>query len=200
MNKYLFNPFRYIAGWEAFGAGIFVLFATSAIGCYSHVHLPDLISVKTTPGLPFYVLLIQNLSNWLVPSLLFYLSALFFSKSEVRAIDVFGTQALARFPYLLAVLTGFSGALNKFGSYMLWYGLRIGEEVQITSLEITFAVVLILFTTLLTVWIVALQFNAYKTSTNLKGAKLIVSFVVIIVASIAITGILSNYLLHTLFP
>lgn len=83
---------------------------------------------------------------------------------------------------------------------MLWYGLRIGEEVQITSLEITFAVVLILFTTLLTVWIVALQFNAYKTSTNLKGAKLIVSFVVIIVASIAITGILSNYLLHTLFP
>ncbi len=200
MNKYLFNPFRYIAGWESLGAGILVLIITSVIALYSHVHLPDLISVKTTPGLTIDLLLVQNFSNWLVPSVLFYLVALVFSKSEVRAVDVFGTQALARFPYLLAVFSGFSGALNKFGSYMLWYGLQIGDEVQITSFEITLAIALILFLTLLTVWMVALQFNAFKTSANLKGAKLIVSFIVIFIASIVLTGIISNYLLHLLYP
>ena len=109
MSKYLFNPFRYIAGWESMAAGILVLLATSVIGYYSHIHFPDIISVKTNPGIPYYVLLVENGLNWLVPSIVLYLAALIFSSSSVRVVDVFGTQALARAPYLIAAFTGFSG-------------------------------------------------------------------------------------------
>jgi len=195
MNKYLFNPFKYIAGWESIAAGIAVLLLTSGIGYFSNIHFPDVISVKTTSGMPFYVLLIQGFSNWLVFSTLLYIAAKIVSSSSVRAVDVFGTQALARFPYIFAALTGFSESITKFGNYMIWNALHIGDPVQISSGETMFAVLLLLISILLTIWMIALMFNAFKISANLKGSKLVVIFIVAIIVSILITGLASNYLL-----
>jgi hypothetical protein len=197
MNK-LLNPFKYIAGWESLAAGVIVLLITSAIGYFSHIHFPDLISVKTNFGLPFFVLLAQGVSNWLILSILLYFAAMIFSSSKVRAIDIFGTQALARSPYIFAALTGFSGAFNKFGNYLMWTALHTREPVQITTGEIALAISLMLITLLLTIWMVTLMYNAFKVSANLRGAKLILSFIASVIASIVITGIISNYLIKSL--
>jgi len=196
MNK-LLNPFRYIAGWESLAAGVIVLLLTSVIGYFSHIHFPDLISVKTNYGLPFSVLLAQGVSNWLLFSIFIYIAALIFSSSKVRAVDIFGTQSLARFPYIFAALTGFSGAFNKFGNYLMWTALHTGEPVQITTGEIALAISLMLITLLLTAWMITLMFNAFKVSANLKGAKLIVPFIVSFIASLVVTGIISNYLIKS---
>lgn len=101
MSKYLFNPFRYIAGWESLAAGILVLLCTSVIGYYSHIHFPDIISVKTNPGIPYYVLLVENGLNWLVPSIVLYLAALIFSSSSVRVVDILARK---HWPGLLTLL------------------------------------------------------------------------------------------------
>lgn len=199
MNK-LTNPFKYIAGWESLAAGMGVLLLTTVIGYFSHIHFPDVISVKVAYGIPFYVLLLQGASNWLVVSLLLYISALLFSRSSVRIIDIFGTQALARFPYLLAALTGFGGLLDKFGKYMIYYALHTGEPVQMSTPEIALCVFLILFTILLTVWMIALMFNAFKVSSNMKGEKLIISFIVVITGSIILTGLVSSQILKVVLP
>jgi hypothetical protein len=197
MNKIL-NPFKYIAGWESLAAGIVVLFATAGIGYFSHIHFPDLISVKTNPGLPFYILIIQGFSNWLVMSILLYLAAVIFSPSSVRGIDIFGTQAMARFPYILAALSGFSGLLDKFGRYLMWSALNSGEPVKISSVELIIAVMLLMVTMVLTIWMIVLMFNAFKISANLKGVKLIVSFIVAVIASTIITGMISTYFIKSI--
>jgi hypothetical protein len=197
MNK-LLNPFKYIAGWESLALGIVVLFATAGIGFFSHIHFPDLISVKTNHGLPFFVLVIQGFSNWLILSILLYLLALIFSPSSVRAIDIFGTQAFARFPYVLASLTGFFGLLEKFGNYMIWSALHTGEPVEITPAEISIAITVLLLTMVLTVWMITLMFNAFKISANLKGAKLIISFIGAVIVSIIVTGMISTYFLKSI--
>jgi len=199
MNK-LINPFKYIAGWEALLAGLAVLFATAGVGYFSHIHFPDLISVKTINEIPFYVLLIQQGSNWLVISILLYIVAIIFSPSTVRGIDIFGTQALAKFPYLLAALCGFSGSVDKFGKYMLWSALQTGEPVEMSSGEMMLAVTLILITVVLTIWMVTLMFNAFKVSANLKGAKLTVSFIIAVIGSIIITGIISSQFIKIGIP
>lgn len=199
MNK-LLNPFKYIAGWESLAIGIIILFATAGVGYFSHIHFPDLISVKTFNELPFPIMLIQGLSNWLIFSFLLYIAAILFSPSSVRGIDIFGTQALARFPYLLAAFIGFSGSMDKFGKYMLWSTLQTGQPVEISSGEILLAVLLILITMLLTVWMITLMFNAFKISANLKNGKLIISFIVAIIISIILTGMISSHYIKDLIP
>ena len=200
MSKYLFNPFRYIAGWESLAAGVVVLLTTSVISYYSHIHFPDMISVKTNPGIPYYVLLFENTINWLVPSILLYLLALILSQSSVRVIDIFGTQSLARAPYLIAALTGFSGTIDKFGRYTLWKTVNIGDPIVMSTGEIMLAITLLLFMLLATIWMIALMYNAFKISANIKGSKLIISFIVVMVLSTAITAFTTNHLFGNNLP
>ena len=200
MNKILYNPFKYIAGWESLLAGIVILLGTSVIGYYSHIHFPDMISVKTNPGIPYYVLLFENTINWLVPSILLYLLALILSQSSVRVIDIFGTQSLARAPYLIAALTGFSGTIDKFGRYTLWKTVNIGDPIVMSTGEIMLAITLLLFMLLATIWMIALMYNAFKISANIKGPKLIISFIVVMVLSTAITAFITHHLFGNNLP
>jgi hypothetical protein len=195
MNKFLFNPFRYVAGWESLLIGIIVLLATSVTGYYSHIHFPDLLSVKTHNGLPYPLILAENGLNWLIPALLFYITALIFSPSSVRAVDVFGTMALARWPYFLVSFTGFSDTLERLGKFMVWKSLNTGEPVSISTGETLLAGTLLVFTLLSTIWMVALMVNAFKVSANLKGTKLTVLFIVILIISAILTAIASHQLL-----
>ncbi len=194
MNK-LINPFRYIAGLESLFLGLGILISTALTAYLSHIHFPDLISVKTSPGFPFSLILIQCLSNWMISSTLFYIVGILLSKSSVRAVDVFGTQAMARFPYLLVAFAGFSPLLDKFGKYMLWSTLSMGGPVVMPSFEMTFAVLIVMLTLIATAWMIILMVNAFKVSTNLKDAKLIVSFIAVLLLATLLTGLLSSTLI-----
>lgn len=150
---------------------------------YSVVLSPLFLYIRRHPDNNLSTLLrrcLQKPLGWYV------FAALVLSKSSVRAIDIFGTQALARAPYLIASFTGFTGVLETFSKFLLWITTNTGNPVEITGAQILFAVLLLILTMVLTVWLVALMFNAFKVSSNLKGAKLIVSFIVILLISIGI--------------
>jgi len=187
MRTILFNPFRYVAGIRSLAFGIVILLATAVIGFFSHTHFPDLISVKIGDHFPLNYFILQGLVNWLVFSSIVYLGALLFSRSTIRIIDIFGTQAMARFPYFIAALLSFSGSLKKFLSYLSWSIMHNGNEVTISGLEIAVAIVLMLLSMLMTIWMIVLMVNAYRVSANLKGMKLTVIFLIAFFASMIIT-------------
>jgi len=192
----LFNPFKYIAGGYSLIIGVLVLLFTALIGFFSNTHFPDLISVKTCPDFPLQYFIIQSLSNWIVVSSIFYLISIIASTSKVRVIDIFGTQALARFPYLIASFIGFSNSVDNFGKYILWELMQKGEPIELNVSVIVIAVSLIILTLLLTIWLVVLMFNAFKVSANLKGYKLILLFIAGFILSIFLTGLISNQLIQ----
>lgn len=192
----MFNPFRYIAGGYSLIIGILILLLSSLISFYSNTHFPDLISVKIAGGFPLLYLIIQSFLNWIVVSIIFYLMAIIASKSKVRIVDVFGTQALARFPYLIVSLIGFSSTIDLFGKYILWNLMKIGEPIDLSISVIVIAILLMIFTLFLTVWMIILMFNAFKVSANLKGAKLILLFISGIILSTFLTGIASHQLIQ----
>jgi hypothetical protein len=133
--------------------------------------------------------------NWLVASTLFYLGSLLLSKSSVRMVDIYGTQALARFPYFFASFTGFSGGLNLFGKYLLWTFMKHGEPIEISTMEKFSAVSIIIISMGLTIWMVALMFNAFKISANLKGAKLILTFTTVMIISLVVLSYVSKLII-----
>ncbi len=198
INK-LINPFRYIAGYKSLTIGLLIIFCTSLVSAFSHKHFPDIISVKTSPGYPFLYLLIENTSIWIVFSTILYVLSISFSKSAVRFVDIFGTQAFARLPYFLVSFVGFSGSLKLFNQHILWTALQRGEPVDLSILDATIAVLLLVFTLLMTVWVILLMFNAFKVSSNIKGSRLFLLFIVSVIGSTIISHYTSSYLTHNFF-
>jgi len=198
MIRKLINPFNYIAGAKSLLIGLAMIFITSLTGYYSNTFFPDILSVKTGVELTFKVSLLFNIVNWLSISLLLYIASLIFSKSSVRFIDLFGTQALARSPYLLATLLGFSKSINRLGEYFLWKYLSIGEPTDISSLEMTIAVVLLTLIVIISIWMITLMYNAFKVSSNIKGGKSVTIFIIVFILSIILSAFVNNLIFNTL--
>lgn len=194
MNKF-FNPFRYIAGVKSLLAGILILLLTAITGYFSHTHFPDLISIKLSPAFPLWYFVVQVFTNWLVISIVLYGLALIFSSSSVRMVDIFGTQALARIPYFLAAVTGFLGAMHKFGRYILYTRFHQGEPVDLTSTDVVLVVFLMILSLFLSIWTIILMYNAFRVSANLKGGKAITLFITAFIISMVATLFLSRYYL-----
>ncbi|MCT4590899.1 MAG: YIP1 family protein [Carboxylicivirga sp.] len=192
--EFLYNPFNKIAGGKALLLGLVIIILTSLTGYYSGIHFPGILSVKTCPQLPIVYFLIQGVLNLAIVSIVFYLAALLFSPSKVRLIDVLGTLALARSPYLLAAFTGFPDSLNQLGYYIQHTFMKVGEPVTLSTFDLVSAIILTIVTLLLVVWVVALMFNALKVAANLKGGRLTGVFIPSLIISIII-GIVLNYLL-----
>ncbi len=130
MIKKIFNPFIYIAGVRALVPGIVIIFSSSIIGYFSNTHFPDLISIKSGAGYPLQYHVVSNLINFAVIAMLMYTSGVLFSTSKIRLVDMLGTISMARFPYLLAALLGFSNSLRDFGQYLQWKLLKEGSPIE----------------------------------------------------------------------
>lgn len=195
MFEKVFNPFKYVAGMRSLILGLAFILATSILGFFSQTYFPDVISVKIGADRSFFNSIIQNFLNWFVVSTLFYLASIILSKSKIRIIDIFGTQALARFPYLFMALTGFSESMDAFGNHLLWKYLQSGEPIEISMIQKVMAISLMFVSALLTVWMVILMYNAFKVSANLKGPKLIWAFITVMILSMVILSNISKYLI-----
>ncbi len=198
MIQKLFKPFVYIAGLKSLLIGLLIILATSIVGYLSNTHFPDIISVKIGFTSSVWYLVVQSLLNWLSISILLYLAAIILSKSSVRMLDIFGTQALARYPYFFVAFIAFSESMREFGAYLAWTFLHSGEPVEISTFSIILAVSLIILTFLLTIWMVALMFNAFKISANLKGPKLVTSFIVAMIGAMILSSYLSIILIQNI--
>jgi hypothetical protein len=196
MIQILFNPFKYIAGIKSLLLGMAILIATSLLAFYTNIHFPDVISVKSSSDFPYIYYLIQCISNWIVVSIVFYIIAILASPSKIRIVDIFGTQALSRFPYLIATLTGFSTSLDNFEKYIYYTILKTGEFADVTDYEIIISILIILFTVTLTIWFITLMFNAFRTSANIKGVKSVILFIAGLLVSIIITNLITNQLIQ----
>lgn len=194
MIQKIFNPFKFIAGGKALLFGLAIIIATAFIASFSNTHFPDPISVKIGQSAPFLYYLLQALANWFVLSCILLIMGRLSSKSSIRIIDVFGTQALARLPYFFASFTGFATSLVKFSNYLLWVTLKKGDEVFISNFEIFSAVILLIITLLSTIWLVVLSYNAFSVSANIRGFKSILIYIVSLLVTMIFTSLFSQYL------
>ncbi|MDR3093665.1 MAG: DUF3887 domain-containing protein [Bacteroidales bacterium] len=155
--KFLLNPFERIAGWKALTTGLAVMALTALAGVYSGIGFKGVLDVHIYET-SISMALICQIVNLLSITLLMWLGALLLFKSRsLRLVDVAGTLALARAPYLLAALFGFLSPLMTNMVYVISFSL--------------FAIVVI-------IWTVALMYNACAVSCHLKGTKGTIFFIV----------------------
>ncbi len=199
-KKSLYNPFNYIAGFQALLIGLIIITITSFIGTYTGIHFPGVFDIKIGYNGSFLIHIAVSVIAWLSAVIFLYITALILAGTKVRLIDVAGTLALARFPALIASLIGFLNVFRKVVDYILFKVfeniqgvadieiLKISDPGNVATWEFIVAALIGLSMIAIVVWMVAMMFHAYKVSSNLKGAKLIVSFIV----GVLIAQIFSN--------
>jgi len=166
MKQWLTNPFRHIAGGKALLIGWCAIIITILISFFSHAHFDGAIDMHVGRAAPIAVFFMEQLTDWLCIVFLFYAAGKVLSRSAIRFIDVAGTMALARCPLVFVAIIAFGIAVPQHGQTV---------ESVIKGITPLF-IILSLATVLSMIWMVALMYNAFTTSCNIKGGKAIAIF------------------------
>lgn len=181
LKQWLFNPFNFIAGSQALLLGLAIILLSAALGFLGTTHFDGTLDVHVGASAPFWFFILEVLIDWLSLALPLYLFALIFSKSSFRAIDLFGTQALARWPYLIIALLMLAPAVQRVNQYFLSLAGLAPRQPELNYLDILVAGFAFILSFAMIVWTVALMYKAYVVSCNLKGTRAVVTFVLAIV-------------------
>jgi len=163
----IFNPFKRIAGWEAFGIGLVIVVLTTFTGNFAGIYFDGVIDMHFAENF-------DSLKSWLmIPvniisiSVIMWLAGITVSKN-FRFIDILGTMTLSRAPFLLIALASFFVKVPDLSGIM--------QDPFVIFDSISFIIILIL-TFPIIIWSVTLMYNAYKISTGASGQKLSISFI-----------------------
>ena len=167
----LFNPFTRIDGFSALLCGCTLMLLTAAIAAPSGIHFGGTLTIQVvgvrhlTFGLVFSLLLL----GWLNAATFFYIAGLFFFKSKIRAVDMYGTFALARAPLLVAAL------------FALLLGMG-NIDVKPGQMPMEFWIFAVIYFAC-AMWVIVLCYNAFAVLANVKSKRLFAA--VLIVSEIA---------------
>src|SRR5438552_5098370 len=112
----MFNPFVYSAGAQALGLGLAAILLAAFIGWCSNTHFDGVLDVHTGAAAPLWLFFAEGVIDWLCLSVVLWVCGKIISRTAFRTIDVFGTQALARWPTVLISLITLPKAFNRFGN------------------------------------------------------------------------------------
>lgn len=173
MNKdLLLNPFSRIAGGRALAWGLVAIVAGIALGYALDVHC-WIFNAWWMRDMPWWLIGVERLQFWLLPSLLLWLAGMWLSRSRVRAVDVFGTMAFAQWPVVLLTVVGWPQAevtkqiMRTMDRYEMPTGLGIAHAISSVLIILLFA------------WWLVWMFQAFRVSCNLRRWKLWGTFLVV---------------------
>jgi hypothetical protein len=183
--SWLFNPFRYVAGGPALGLGVFIIVVTSLIGYFSRIHFDGVIDFHPAPktSAPLWLFVAEGLIDWLSLSLILTILATIVPPRNFRIIDVFGTQALARWPHLLTSLAALPPGFARYSLQLMDNTASGSTDLPPASPDAIFFWFGILVMILALIWVVTLMYQGFSVSCHLKGVKGAVIFIIGLVAA-----------------
>lgn len=183
---FLINPFTKIAGWKAFGIGIVIVCVTVLIAYANGIFFNGALDTHFMTDRSLSMAFIYQAVALFSMVLVMYLISLPFAKS-VRFQDVLGTVTLARFPFMLTAFTGFLLNAEQAQDVVKSLFVRSFDHPHL------FIFVLVTFLMLCTgIWYIALLYNAFRVSTDIKGGKS-VGLIILIVLLAETLSLVANY-------
>lgn len=189
--KKLFHPFRYLAGGKALAWGLIVLILTCVFSWQTGVVARGNMSIGYADGyLSLLAVTVRMLFIWVVPATLLYVASLVFSRSRVRAVDVYGTNLFASIPLTAGMLLA---ALSPLRALEEGVGAGLYDTARLEALMATPAMIFILVSLLLViVWYFWWSYSAFSVSANLKGGKAVAIYAVCFILAQILYGPISS--------
>jgi hypothetical protein len=183
ISQWLFNPFSFVAGYQALFLGLGIMLISALFGFLGNTHFDGVLDVHKGLEAPLWFFLAESIIDWMSIAMPLFFFGLIVSTSSLRIIDVFGTQVLARWPYLITSIVMLPKATERFGIYLLSRFTSTAASVTMDYMDMLIFIFAVLVTIIMTVWTVALMYKAYVVSCNIKGARAIVTFIVSLIGA-----------------
>jgi len=198
LAQWLFNPFEFIAGYQALLIGLAAILLTSLLGSLSNTHFDGVLDVHTGLQAPLWFFLSEGLINWMSLAVPLFFFGLILSRSALRTVDVFGTQALARFPYLISAVAFIPLAYASGGEDLVAKFMESGfSAIATPALLLTLGLAIIVAIPMI-IWMVVLMYRAYTVSCNIRGPKAIVTFIISLIGAEVLSKVAILLLAHKL--
>lgn len=185
---WLFNPFHYVAGFQALAAGLLAIVATAILGWAGRLHTDGVLDLHFGPAVPLGIFVAEGLIAWLSLALVLLPVGLAMSR-RFRAIDVFGTTALARWPILLCVGPALLPGVRRCGVFLTAKVTGGKSDVVCGAFDLSAFVAFTLLGLVAVVWLTVLSYRAFAVSCNLHGARAVVAFVVAMIVAEVISKV-----------
>lgn len=199
LSQILFHPFLRIAGGLALLLGLAAITLTGLIGAGQGLHFDGVLDTHAGKSGPWWLFVAEGLIDWGSLAALLLLAGRMISKTAFRSIDLLGTQALARWPTMLAALACLAPGFHRFSEALTKsiIGLKPGQVPQLPAAgpdAVVFALVT-LFMLACTVWMVVLMWRSFSHCCNVRGGKVVGTFVI----TLLLAELLSKVFIGQLF-
>jgi hypothetical protein len=194
LGQWLFNPFQFIAGSSTLFLGLVIMLASAFLGSLSNAHFDGVLDLHIGKAAPLWFFTTEVLIDWFCLSIVLLVTGLIVSRSSFRVIDCFGTQALARAPYLLAAVAVLPKGFTRFAEYLASKAMQQTPANTIQNGDVLFFAIGLIVVLLMIIWMVVLMYRAYAVSCNTKGGKAVGSFI----AALIVAEILSKIVIWQL--
>jgi hypothetical protein len=172
----LFNPFFYVAGAQALVLGIIAIAVTALIASFGNAHFDGVLDTHVGASAPLWLYFAEGFIDWLCLTIVLWICGKIISKTMFRAVDIIGTQALARWPAIFISILALPPAFREFSSEFL---------AQIQQRDFNFNVQHVAIFMLLTlamvpflVLMVRLMYKSFSVACNVSGGKAIGTFII----------------------
>ena len=169
MRTWLFHPFSKLAGVVSLIIGIAAIVTTAMIGWWWHgVATDGVLELHFVATNDFFSYLVLGGIAWLTLSLCLLVVGHGLTSTQYRIVDLLGTQALARWPMLLATLVI---GLPPYRRTLQESIMAVQSASGHASVDMAIVLGLSLMPLALTVWMVWLMYHSYKVVFNFKGPR-----------------------------
>lgn len=196
MNNIYIKPFKKIAGVKALSYGFLSLVITVILSYLSGFHAHGLLQYGPANNDVWWCFAVERIIIWIIPATLCYIGGKWLSKSSssIRLIDVYGTILFAQIPLLFMAL------MNLFPPMQIFNDLDT-KNIDVMMVQITDLLsssnfmafsILSIISLVCFIWCIILMYNSLQVSCNLKGAKLNILFIAVVI----IGDILSRFAIN----
>jgi hypothetical protein len=171
-----FNPFLRFSGAPVLITGLISIILAAILGSFSNAQFNGVLNILVMPYKPLWYLVVMNLINWVISTVVYLVLGSILTKSKFRIIDIAATQAFARWPNIVSAVAPLIIKIPGFGTTV--------AAVYIVQCAAYLCICLM----------VALMYNSYKISFDLRGARLISSFIAALFISQTLSLIIISYM------
>ena len=176
--EWLFNPFRYLAGGASLAIGLAAILLAGVLGSFSRTHFDGVLDVHTGLPAPTWAFAAEGFIDWLSLAVVLVILGKVTSRAAFRAVDLLGTQAMARWPSVIIAAVALLPSYQRFAAYMAWKFGGVGAAVQVSGMDVALFASAILVIVASIVWMVALMYRSYSICCNIRGGKAAATFVI----------------------
>jgi hypothetical protein len=177
LGQWMFNPFRYVAGGKSLVIGLAAILLAGFLGSFSNTHFDGALDVHTGRPAGMAMFLTEGIVDWLSLAITLFVLGKLVSKTAFRAIDLFGTQAMARWPTVIMALIALAPPHQRFLSFLGLKLLGTAGGAHAHGSDLVLGGLLMLAAFVAVIWMVALMYQAYSVSCNVRGGKGAATFI-----------------------